>query len=73
MLVIQLPEWPLRCLLFLLTEDVQHEYAAHGFVEVWLGDYSQIEAYGDIKLFCLFPADMWGYYERPNPNRKPYG
>jgi hypothetical protein len=43
----------------------------HGFKEIWLADYSELEAYGNIELFCLHPDRLWGYYE--SVRGKPYG
>ena len=62
--------WSLRQF---LTEDIQKDFAKHGFIEVWLADYTGKEAYRDIELFGLFPAKWWGYHQRKNPYRKPYG
>lgn len=50
----------------------QNDFASHGFSEIWLADYSGLEAYGDIELFGLFPRLWWGHHSRPLPNRKPY-
>ncbi len=72
-LVIQFVLCPLSRLLPLLTEDTQQDYSGHGFIEVWIADYTGVEAYGDIELFCVFPGDLWGHYQRRNPDRKPYG
>ena len=44
-----------------------------GFLEVWLADYTGIEAYGDIELFGLKPEKYWGFHERESPSLKPYG
>ena len=71
-LVLQLVDGSLYSLRFFL-KDLKGEFDSHGFCEVWLADYSGREAYGDIELFCLFPPDQWGFYQRPCPGRKPYG
>ncbi len=44
-----------------------------GFVEVWVADYSGVDAFGNVELFGLFPKAIWGYYRRPNWGSKPYG
>jgi len=54
-------------------DGLQHEFTSHGFSEIWLADYSGLEAYGDIELFGLFPSQWWGHHGRPWPERKPYG
>ena len=56
-----------------ILEDIRKDFASHGFYEIWLADHSGQEAYGDIELFGLYPTEWWGYHQRPNPNRKPYG
>lgn len=72
MLVLQLVDGSLDVLLHLL-DGTNDEFKDHGFAEVWLADYSGLEAYRDIELFGLF-SDMWrGYHQRPWPDRKPYG
>ena len=53
--------------------DLIDDFKDHGFSEIWLADYTGFEAYGDIELFCLFPGKLWGYYQRPWPDRKPFG
>jgi hypothetical protein len=70
-LVLQIVDSSLDSLMFIL-EDLKGEFDGHGFCEVWLADYSGREAYGDIELFCLFPHEQWGFYQRPWSG-KPYG
>ncbi len=72
MLVLQLVDGSLDVLRHLL-DGMNDEFRDHGFSEVWLADYSGLEAYGDIDLFGLFPDQWWGYHQRPWPDRKPYG
>jgi hypothetical protein len=72
-LVVQLVDCPLAELMPFLDKNLQDDFASYGFIEIWLADYTGMEAYGDIELFCLHPPEHWGYYQRPNPNRKPYG
>lgn len=71
-LVLQLVDASLDSLKYIL-KTLQNEFNNHGFYEIWLADYSGHEAYGDIELFGLFPPKMWGFYQRPQPSRKPYG
>ncbi len=54
-------------------EDLKYEFKDHGFCEIWLADYTGLEAFGDIELFCLFPLKCWGFYKRLWQNQKPYG
>ena len=73
-LVLQFVDCPISDLY--LDDDIKEDYetdGSHGFDEIWIADYTGLEPYGDIELFCLYPTEWWGYYERPNPGRKPYG
>jgi len=72
-LVLQCLDCPLSAIRNLLDESLIKDYISYGFEEIWLADYTGIDAYDDIELFCLCPEERWGYYQRPNPTRKPYG
>jgi hypothetical protein len=67
-LVVQLMDYPLKSLKIHFDRT---PLTGHGFKEIWLADYSGIEAYGNIELFGLHPLDWWGYY--PQERDKPYG
>jgi hypothetical protein len=71
-LVLKLSECSLSDLLYHL-DGLEEDYAEFGFLEIWLADFTGQEAYGDIELFGLSPARWWGYHQRPDPYRKPYG
>jgi hypothetical protein len=58
---------------WLLDESVQAAFANHGFMEVWIADFTGYEAYGTIELFGLYSLKWWGHHKRPNANQKPYG
>jgi hypothetical protein len=70
-LVLELHHCELSTLNHFLTDEVQNDFTDHGFKEIWLADYTQVEAYRDIELFGLFPEDYWGHYQRKK--KKPYG
>lgn len=72
-LVLQLCDCSLSSLQLFITDDMRKDFLGYGFIEVWLADYTEIEAYGDVELFGLVPAKWWGYHRRRNPYRKPYG
>lgn len=59
--------------LFVALEGLQDDFLSHGFEEVWLVDYSGLDAYRNVELFGLYPAEQWGHHERPNAYAKPYG
>jgi len=72
-LVLQLYDCSILSFQPFITNDMKNDFAVYGFVEIWLADYTGIEAYRDIELFGLVPAKWWGYHQRRNPYRKPYG
>lgn len=72
-LVLQLMDCQLSELRNILDADLQKDFNSYGFSEIWIVDYTGLDAYGDVELFGLYPAKWWGYYQRENPHRKPYG
>lgn len=72
-LVLQLFDCPLSDLKHFLDKSLKDDFVSYGFAEIWIADYTGLKAYGDIELFCLYPSEKWGYYERENASRKPYG
>jgi len=70
-LVLQFIDCPISYLH--LNESLKSDFESYGFDEIWIADYTGKEAYGDIELFCLYPLEWWGFYERANPWQKPYG
>lgn len=56
-------------------KGLEDDFISHGFSEVWIADYSGLEAYGDIELFGLFPPQWWRRHTRQWSNRtpKPFG
>ncbi len=51
----------------------QADFTDHRFCEIWIADYSGLEAFGDIELFGLYPERWWGHHRRLWPHRKPFG
>jgi len=72
-LVLQLMDSPLSEIGTILDKGLQDDFATSGFTEIWLADYTGLDAYGDIELFGLYPPKWWGFHPRKNLNRKPYG
>src|SRR5699024_3705284 len=69
-LVIQLKDISLSKLKpFLQIENFPDLYSTK-FKEIWLGDYSEVEAYNSINAFCLKPKGKFGFYHRLNPYQK---
>jgi hypothetical protein len=71
-LVIQSDECPLEEINSYIDISLQSDFSSFGFKEIWLADFTEIDAYGDIELFGLHPKKWWGYHCRQNPHRKPY-
>lgn len=72
-LVIQLKDISLFELKPFLTNENFPDLSSTSFKEIWLGDYSETEAYDSINTFCLKPKELFGFYQRSNPYQKPYG
>ncbi len=72
-LVLQLMDSRLSEIETMLDKNLQDDFAATGFSEIWLADYTGLDAYGDIELFGLYPSKWWGLHPRKNQNQKPYG
>ena len=69
MLVFQIRECPIS---EIIPYIVKEDYDSHGFTELWIADYSTLDAYGAIELFGL-SQQMWGYHKNPSCGGKPYG
>lgn len=70
-LIIHLQESPLWEIANALTEELFPGLEEYGFIEIWVADFSELDAYNNIELFCLFPPTISGYYKRPL--QKPFG
>ena len=44
-----------------------------GFNEVWLADYTQVEAFGAVDLFAVVHAELEGHFATGDAGQKPYG
>lgn len=44
-----------------------------GFDEVWLADYTQVEAFGAADLFAIVHPDLKGHFATGDWGQKPYG
>jgi len=70
-LVIELRDITLFEIQGYISEEVLPDLYEVGFEEVWIADFSELEAYDNIELFCVKPEDRRGYY--PRGMQKPYG
>lgn len=73
MLVIQLLNYKFDSLEWMKHESFFNDYAEAGFLEIWLADYSTMEAYGQLRLIGLYPPEVWGIHRQPALEGKPYG
>lgn len=72
-LVIELYAISLSDIFPVLTVDNFSDVFSLNFKEIWLGDYTQVEPFNCIDLFCIAPAKMFGTYTKFNQFKKPYG
>jgi len=72
-LVLQLMDWTISELMPFITEGYLKDFQPFKFSEIWLADFTGVEAFGNVELLCFKPQNMQGYCERPNPLQKPYG
>lgn len=70
-LVLQIVEVPLRQIKRFIDDTVLDDLKSFDFLEIWAADYSELDAYGNVELFCFKPRKWRGYHRRP-PD-KPYG
>ena len=75
-LVLSTPDCPIseieKFLVGDLLEELTETCQQSGFSEIWIADFTEIDAYSSIELFGLLPAERFGYH--PDRSRgKPYG
>ena len=54
-------------------EQLRDALPPHGFSEIWVVDYSGLDAFGNVELYGLHPSGCFGLHERANRGAKPYG
>jgi hypothetical protein len=72
-LVIELLDYKFDSLAWAGKISFFSDYADTGFLEIWLADYSTLEAYGEVRLIGLFPPRYRGVHHQPAFEGKPYG
>lgn len=70
-LIIELRDIPLAGIRNCISNEILPDLFSLGFEEVWLADFSALEAYDNVELFCILPEERRGYYSRGT--QKPYG
>jgi hypothetical protein len=69
-LLIVLTDLPLTEIRNRITSKNLPDLYATGFAEVWIADFTGLEAHNNVELFCVQPAGWSGYY--PRVFQKPY-
>jgi len=72
-LLLQLMDSSIEQVASLLGDEIIKEINKTGFLEIWIGDYSILEAYGTIQLYCIKPKKWQGLHNHMNKGMKPYG
>lgn len=70
-LLLELTDIPLIELEGTLNHGTLPDIHETGFLEIWIADFTGLEAYNNVELFCLRPDEWWGYHRRVF--QKPYG
>jgi len=72
-LVIELLDYTFDSLTWMQDRSFSSDYADTGFLEIWLADFSTMEAYGEVRLIGLYPPEFWGVHHQPALEGKPHG
>jgi len=72
-LVVQLMDATLLDMALFLNEDRMKEVSTTGFLEVWVADYTLLEAFRTVQLFGVKPRRWRGVHPHRFRDRKPYG
>lgn len=70
-LLIELTDIPLNWIEASISPKFCPDLYSTGFMEVWLADFTGIEAYDNLETYCVQPEKWAGYY--PRQMQKPYG
>ena len=62
----RLEDWP-------TDSSLASDFAEFGFIEVWLSDYSSVEAFREVTLLGIYPKNIWGLNGQGYLYGKPYG
>ena len=72
-LVLQLMDSSIDQLVLFLDDQVIKELNETGFFEIWLADYTILEAFGTIQLYGIKPKRWQGLHNHSRTGNKPYG
>ena len=72
-LVIELLDYTFDSLSWMRDSSFSSDYANAGFLEIWLADFSTLDAYDEVRLIGLYPPELWGVHHQAALEGKPYG
>ncbi len=72
-LVLQLMDSSIDHVVSFLDKQVIKELNETGFFEIWLADYTILEAFGTIQLYGIKPERWQGLHSYSRAGNKPYG
>jgi len=72
-LVLQLMDSSIDQVVLFLDDQVIKELNETGFFEIWLADYTILEAFGTIHLYGIKPEKWQGLHSHSRTGNKPYG
>jgi len=73
MLILQLMDSLFDQVISFLDKQVIKELNETGFFEIWLADYTILEAFGTIQLYGIKPERWQGLHDHSKRGNKPYG
>lgn len=73
MLILQLMDSSFDQVISFLDNQVIKELNETGFFEIWLADYTILEAFGTIQLYGIKPERWPGLHDHSKRGNKPYG
>jgi hypothetical protein len=72
-LVLQLMDVPIEEVASLLDTSILDELSGTGFLEIWVADYTVMEAFRTVQLFGIKPQEFRGLHNHRRSGTKPYG
>jgi len=71
--VLQLMDSSIDQVVSFLEKQVIKELNETGFFEIWLADYTILEAFGTVQLYGIKPEKWRGIHDHSRTGNKPYG
>ena len=73
LLVLQLMDSSIDQVVLFLNDQIIKELNETGFFEIWLADYTILDAFGTIQLYGIKPKRWQGLHSHSRTGNKPYG